>query len=163
MDPTPLNKKVLSTSRAERIAGLAIAEHLRLCHTNGTEASHSASGQLIISAESITSAIGLVGVFKSEKPKGPQDLETDNPFEKALQSDMIPASQIGVKFDDIGALDDVKQTLRELVLLPLQRPELFRRGNLAKPCKGILLFGPPGTGKRYAASHCTPKTYETDT
>ena len=33
------------------------------------------------------------------------------------------------------------------VLLPLRRPELFKRGNLAKPCTGVLLYGPPGTGK----------------
>lgn len=48
--------------------------------------------------------------------------------------DVIPASEIGVTFDDIGALDNVKDTLKELVMLPLQRPELFSKGQLTKVC-----------------------------
>jgi SpoVK/Ycf46/Vps4 family AAA+-type ATPase len=74
-------------------------------------------------------------------------METDNDFEKRLLSDVITPNEIKIKFSDVGALDKVKETLRELVMLPLQRPELFRKGNLTKPTKGILLFGPPGTGK----------------
>jgi SpoVK/Ycf46/Vps4 family AAA+-type ATPase len=66
-------------------------------------------------------------------------------------SEVIPAEEIGVGFDDIGALESVKETLKELVMLPLQRPELFSRGQLTRPCKGILLFGPPGTGKTMLA------------
>jgi SpoVK/Ycf46/Vps4 family AAA+-type ATPase len=46
--------------------------------------------------------------------------------------------QIGVTFGDIGALGKVKNTLFELVILPLVRPELFVRGNLTKPLKGML-------------------------
>ncbi|CAL5321726.1 unnamed protein product [Camellia sinensis] len=60
-------------------------------------------------------------------------------------------TDIGLTFDDIGALENVKDTLKELVMLPLQRPELFCKGQLTKPCKGILLFGPPGTGKTMLA------------
>ncbi|KAK9663621.1 hypothetical protein RND81_O263000 [Saponaria officinalis] len=74
----------------------------------------------------------------------------DNEFEKRIRREVIPANEISVTFDDIGALDDIKQSLEELVMLPLRRPDLFK-GKLLKPCKGILLFGPPGTGKTMLA------------
>lgn len=57
---------------------------------------------------------------------------TENEFEKRLLADVIPPSDIGVTFDDIGALENVKDTLKELVMLPLQRPELFCKGQLTK-------------------------------
>jgi SpoVK/Ycf46/Vps4 family AAA+-type ATPase len=75
----------------------------------------------------------------------------EDEYEKALITAVIPPSEVGVKFDHIGALENVKTTLQELVTLPLQRPELFSRGNLTRPCKGVLLFGPPGTGKTLLA------------
>lgn len=68
---------------------------------------------------------------------------------------MIPANEIGVTFDDIGALDDVKESLQELVMLPLRRPDLFK-GGLLKPCRGILLFGPPGTNNQVLFSVLKP-------
>lgn len=74
----------------------------------------------------------------------------DNEFEKRIRPEVIPANEIGVSFDDIGALDDIKESLHELVMLPLRRPDLFK-GGLLKPCRGILLFGPPGTGKTMLA------------
>ncbi|PHT79767.1 hypothetical protein T459_17819 [Capsicum annuum] len=79
------------------------------------------------------------------------DVEIDNEFEKALLADVIPPSDIGVTFDDFGGPESVKDTLKELIMLPLQRPELFSKSQLTKPCKGILLFGPPGTGKTMLA------------
>ncbi|WVZ07045.1 hypothetical protein V8G54_020391 [Vigna mungo] len=72
-------------------------------------------------------------------------------FENNFISSVVPPGEIGVKFDDVGALEDVKKSLHELVILPMRRPELFSRGNLLRPCKGILLFGPPGTGKTLLA------------
>ena len=61
-----------------------------------------------------------------------QDVVTDNEFEKMLLPEVIPPDELGVTFDHIGALDNVKETLRELVMLPLQRPELFVKGQLTK-------------------------------
>ncbi|XP_056851175.1 uncharacterized protein LOC108827342 isoform X4 [Raphanus sativus] len=88
---------------------------------------------------------------KSEKatPKAPE-VPPDNEFEKRIRPEVIPAEEINVTFEDIGALDDIKESLQELVMLPLRRPDLFT-GGLLKPCRGILLFGPPGTGKTMLA------------
>ncbi|KAK1938389.1 ATPase, AAA family domain containing protein [Babesia divergens] len=47
--------------------------------------------------------------------------------------------------DDIAGLDSVKKTLKDKVVQPILRPELHT-GLLRAP-KGVLLFGPPGTGK----------------
>ncbi|KAL3650529.1 hypothetical protein CASFOL_006932 [Castilleja foliolosa] len=74
----------------------------------------------------------------------------DNEFEKRIRPEVIPANEIGVTFADIGALHETKESLQELVMLPLRRPDLFN-GGLLKPCRGILLFGPPGTGKTMLA------------
>ncbi|XP_062074468.1 ribosome biogenesis ATPase RIX7 [Humulus lupulus] len=78
------------------------------------------------------------------------EVAPDNEFEKRIRPEVIPASEIGVTFADIGALDEIKESLQELVMLPLRRPDLFN-GGLLKPCRGILLFGPPGTGKTMMA------------
>ncbi|WP_147127843.1 CDC48 family AAA ATPase [Sulfolobus acidocaldarius] len=55
-----------------------------------------------------------------------------------------------VNWNDIGGLDNVKQQLREAVEWPLRFPELFTKSGVTPP-KGILLFGPPGTGKTMLA------------
>ncbi|WRX13684.1 ATPase [Theobroma cacao] len=80
----------------------------------------------------------------------PINLAKDD-YESNFVSAVVPPGEVGVKFDDIGALEDVKKALNELVILPMRRPELFSHGNLLRPCKGILLFGPPGTGKTLLA------------
>ncbi|XP_061337840.1 uncharacterized protein LOC133284778 [Gastrolobium bilobum] len=78
------------------------------------------------------------------------EVPPDNEFEKRIRPEVIPANEINVSFSDIGALDETKESLQELVMLPLRRPDLFT-GGLLKPCRGILLFGPPGTGKTMLA------------
>ena len=64
---------------------------------------------------------------------------------------MINPDHIDVEFGSIGGLETIKQSLYELVILPLKRPELFAYGKLLGPQKGVLLYGPPGTGKTMLA------------
>ena len=55
-----------------------------------------------------------------------------------------------VRWTDVGGLDAIKQELIEAVEWPLKYPEAFEAIN-TKPPKGIMLFGPPGTGKTMLA------------
>ena len=59
--------------------------------------------------------------------------------------------KINVHFKDIGSLGKEKRALYELIIFPLLHPELFKEGIVSKAVKGILLFGPPGTGKTMLA------------
>jgi len=56
----------------------------------------------------------------------------------------------GTTYEDIGGLDEELELVREMVELPLSRPELFTRLGIDPP-KGVLLYGPPGTGKTLIA------------
>ncbi|GJP57103.1 hypothetical protein CLOM_g16145 [Closterium sp. NIES-68] len=74
-----------------------------------------------------------------------------NAYEDVIANDVINPQNIDVTFDSVGGLHHVKQSLHDLVILPLQRPELFAQGKLLRPQKGVLLYGPPGTGKTLLA------------
>ncbi|RWR74546.1 Forkhead-associated FHA domain-containing protein [Cinnamomum micranthum f. kanehirae] len=144
-----LKELALTTESAEKIVGWALSNHLM----QNADAD-AKDAKLVLSSESIQYGIGILQAIQSESKslkKSLKDIVTENEFEKRLLADVIPPNDIGVTFDDIGALENVKDTLKELVMLPLQRPELFCKGQLTKPCKGILLFGPPGTGKTMLA------------
>ncbi|KAF9587401.1 hypothetical protein IFM89_002041 [Coptis chinensis] len=68
-----------------------------------------------------------------------------------IACNVINPDHIDVEFETIGGLDNIKQALYELVILPLRRPELFSYGKLLTPQKWVLLYGPPGTGKTMLA------------
>jgi transitional endoplasmic reticulum ATPase len=53
-------------------------------------------------------------------------------------------------YDDIGGLDDELKRIREMIELPLKHPEIFDRMGISAP-KGVLLYGPSGTGKTLIA------------
>ncbi len=57
---------------------------------------------------------------------------------------------IDVTYEDIGGLKEEVRKVREMIELPLKRPEIFERLGVEPP-KGVLLHGPPGTGKTLLA------------
>lgn len=61
-----------------------------------------------------------------------------------IESEIITRNPC-VKWSDIAGLDFAKKTVNEAIVWPLKRPDLFK--GLRAPPKGLLLFGPPGTGK----------------
>jgi len=62
---------------------------------------------------------------------------------------------------DIGGLKKEIEEVKEVIELPLKKPELFKKVGIQPP-KGVLLYGPPGTGKTLlakAVAHSTNATF----
>ncbi|MBA0772682.1 hypothetical protein Gotri_008021, partial [Gossypium trilobum] len=138
---------ILTKRKAEKVVGWAKNHYLSSCTLPSIKGE-----RLCLPRESYEIERGRNIISETcTKPEGMNCNLAKDEYESNFVSAVVAPGEIGVKFDDIGALEDVKKALNELVILPMRRPELFSHGNLLRPCKGILLFGPPGTGKTLLA------------
>ncbi|NXI55161.1 FIGL1 protein, partial [Chloroceryle aenea] len=83
----------------------------------------------------------------AEDPLLPADERLKNIEPKMVELIMHEIMDHGppVNWDDIAGVEFAKATIKEIVVWPMLRPDIFT--GLRGPPKGILLFGPPGTGK----------------
>ncbi|XP_053851629.1 fidgetin-like protein 1 [Vidua macroura] len=86
-------------------------------------------------------------VGESTDPLLPVDERLKNIEPKMVELIMHEIMDHGppVSWDDIAGVEFAKATIKEIVVWPMLRPDIFT--GLRGPPKGILLFGPPGTGK----------------
>jgi transitional endoplasmic reticulum ATPase len=82
----------------------------------------------------------------STVPKGIVHIDENTEVELRPEFEEPRDGRGSVNYDDVGGMDDTIKQLREMVELPLRYPELFTRLGVDPP-KGVLLHGPPGTGK----------------
>jgi len=89
------------------------------------------------------------GIKKSIVPFSLDRLSAGHPKpedDKPSEQRYIPE----IAFSDIGGIDEIIETVREVIELPIKKPEILKYLGI-KPHKGILLFGPPGNGKTLIA------------
>ena len=86
-------------------------------------------------------------VVVSTAPKGIVHIDANTEIElRPEYTEAKETRRADVTYDDLGGMGTTIDQLREMVELPLRYPEIFERLGVDPP-KGVLLHGPPGTGK----------------
>eukprot|EP00878_Enallax_costatus_P033944 GHUV01037534.1.p1 GENE.GHUV01037534.1~~GHUV01037534.1.p1 ORF type:complete len:340 (+),score=102.62 GHUV01037534.1:669-1688(+) len=96
------------------------------------------------------SAGGAAGAAAAKGPgvKKMEYMGPDGDLVANLERDVLDRSP-GIRWSDIAGLKEAKRVLEEATVLPMIMPEFFT--GIRRPVKGVMLFGPPGTGKTMLA------------
>ena len=141
--PLPLEDKSRGRGEGRRTRH---ARHGKKPHDNDRSSAGSSNGRISEDDES----------SHDDKPYRKADRKTDkfrgDGYEPHLV-DMIEKDLLlrnpDIKWNDIAGLHDAKALLQEAVVLPLIMPDFFK--GIRRPWKGVLMVGPPGTGKTMLA------------
>ncbi|KAG7355471.1 cell division cycle protein 48 [Nitzschia inconspicua] len=134
---------------------------LLLTDENGRKLEFLVSHMEVEGAESATTDEGTDDAENSGEAK---DYRDDKPLAgeitdvtSAVVGGSVPRPVIGAGYDSVGGLEKAIQLMRELVELPLRFPELWTTAGVPTP-KGVLLHGPPGSGKTLIANALVEET-----
>ncbi|SCU81519.1 LANO_0B03378g1_1 [Lachancea nothofagi CBS 11611] len=174
-EPPIVNKRVIRTTKPivrtktpESKVNNGEGKKPQLPRVNGSSKSSKQAGTADVPRKKVLKPT----VPSSDKPEEDNSVEETKPIDEkslkeALEDDIIDqlrgvdktaAKQIfseivvrgdQVHWEDIAGLEAAKNSLKEAVVYPFLRPDLFR--GLREPVRGMLLFGPPGTGKTMLA------------
>jgi transitional endoplasmic reticulum ATPase len=130
---SPLERDIALGDLAERTPGFVAADLVALCRE-----------------AAIGAALRHQGTDDNAEPRiGQRDLLDALSSVRPLSMSTSDTLQTGgLTLDDVGDMTEVKQSLTETVLWPLQYPDSFTRLGVDPP-RGLLLYGPPGCGKTF--------------
>src|SRR5487761_1070840 len=101
-------------------------------------------GKFTFSKPAVPQSPAPTSTTSSANSKSPQVVQQL----KANYNDLIMKEKPSIKWDEVVGLEDAKKALRESIIFPVQRPDLFPLG---WP-RGLLMYGPPGCGKTLLAA-----------
>lgn len=116
-----------------------------------------AAGSESVASSYVTDAEGWLeiaeNISKAKFPKATPGGGTGAPVGKgeaveegAATNEWLVTEKPDIRFDQIAGMAEAKQSIHEMVILPLQKPELTKSLGL-RAGGGVLLYGPPGNGK----------------